>query len=250
MRVLTAFLLLSVLLAQASAQQKKSDRDRDGLVGPVYQVNEKLSQYFSNFYIITTYSLDGDLIKIDAPYGNFHVIKTFKRINENTVLMRYIDVGASNTGQLALAPLPLKDKDGAELYTFHYRDNGVYKRNGDRLILEATHIQESVMTGDRLVWRVFYLLDPQNRLTEKVEVHAHDLKTKQTIYKYDSLSIRAPQYVEHRVDGLTTGTQWFSYEFDDKGNWVKRTRVKEEPAIASSPPNDVTTRTIIYYPSK
>ena len=221
-----------------------------GWPGPVYQVNEKLSQHFPNFYVITTYSPEGNLINIEAPYGNFHVIKTFKRINENTVLMRYIDVGASNAGQLPLAPSPMRDKDGAEPYALHYREEGVYKRNSDRLVLEGTHIQESVMTGDRLVWRVLYFLDPQNRLTEKIEVHAKELKTKQTIYKYDSLSVRAPQYVEYQIDGLTTGKQWFSYEFDDQGNWVKRTRVKEEPAIARSPPNDVTTRSIIYYPPK
>jgi hypothetical protein len=254
MKLFVGFLLLALLYLPTSVQRKKSDRERDGLIGPVSMVTEdrlNAPRQRGDLGSATrrTYSREGNLIEINAPsFGSSRTIESFERVSEDARLLHRRFIGVSDMGPVPLVANPPRDKDGSELYTLRYDYDSYYRReDGGKPTLEATSVQENLLAGGLVFRRKLYLFDAQSRLTEEIEVRAHDLIVRQTLYRYESPTARAPHYMEHRVDGLARYQVWLSYEFDKRGNWIKRTQVREEPFIPSSPPSNVTYRTISYY---
>jgi hypothetical protein len=252
MKVVLVFFLLTVVCLPTPAQQTASDSERAGLMGRVCivaegRLNPPPTVGDLGFATRRTYSQEGRLLEINAPsLGLSRTIETFERVDNNTVLMHRAHVGVSNAEPLLLAWNPDTDSSGNELYRIQFGTNRHYERTGDRVTLKVISVQETLKTRDRLIWRKLYLFDPQGRLMEEMEVQTNDLIVSQTLYNYDTLSARAPVYVETHRDGITNYKAWYIYEVDSKGNWIRRTRIKEEPSIPSSPPNNITYRTITY----
>lgn len=254
MKLIVLSFMTAALWFPTFAQQKKSDRERDGLIGPVHLVAESRLKTMASvgeagFVTRRTYNREGNLLEISAPsFGLSRTIETFERLGDGAGRMHRRSVGVSDMGPVSLIYNPPGDKYGAELYTVRYSHDSRYKRAAAGVTLDSTSIHESLIAADKIVRRKLYVFDPQSRLTQEIEVWSHDLVVRQTFYKYESPSVKAPQYMELRVDGVQKYEVWFEYEFDDRGNWIKRTKVKEDPFIPSSPPNLVTYRTITYYP--
>ena len=250
MKIVLVFFLFTAVCLPTPAQQKKSDRERAGLLGPVCEVAQGIFNPPTLGVLDSTrraFNREGRLLQIDAPsWGLSSTIERLEATDDNTVLMRRSHIGVSNAEPELLASNPDRDRDGNELYTFLYGHETHYERDGDRVTLKAVSLQETMKTRDKVIWRKLYLFDPQNRLMEEMEVRTNDLIMRQTLYKYDSLSAQAPYYVEQRVDGIAKRKVWYRYENDIRGNWIKRIRIKEEPSIPSSPPTNITYRAIAY----
>jgi len=244
-------LFLSTLACLPTQAQEKSDRERAGLIGSVCVVAESR---FNNSPSIgdlsatrKTYTPEGRLLEVNAPsIGMYRTIERFERVDDNTVLLHRATIGVSNAQPPLLTWNPERDSSGNELYRIEVGTNRHYEREGDRVALKAVSRQETLKTRDRVIWRKSYLFDPQGRLIEEIAVTTEDLIVSDTLYNYDTLSARAPSYVETRSDGITKYRVWYTYENDSHGNWIRRRRYKEEPSIPSSPPNNITYRTIIY----
>ena len=242
---------LSALACLPTQAQEKSDRERGGLIGSVCVVAEgrfnKPPSIDDRSATTKTYTPEGRLLEIKAPsIGMYTTIERFERLDDKTVLLHRATIGTSNAEPLLLTSNPERDTSGNELYRIEVGTNRHYGREGDRVALKAVSRQETLKTRDRVVWRKSYLFDPQGRLVEEIAVTTTDLIVSDTLYHYDSLLAQAPSYVERRSDGITKYRAWYTYENDSHGNWIRRRRVKEEPSIPSSPPNDITHRTITY----
>jgi len=242
MAYLCAFLLLVTPNLVTQKLPYLTDRERDGLVGHVRQVVERKA----GGEITTSYDPVGNLVEISRRYGG--VIQTrevYRRERYGEVIMRYYSLSVGDASAPRLSPNPETQKDGAAVYRIVYQYNPVYLRAGDPSSFDGMVYAGSAYSGRELAWRFSYRYDLRGRLISEAEIKSLDLLPSGKLYTYPPHD-RVPLAVEQLENCQRRTKEWFTYDFDKQGNWIKRTLTKSDPAMPSSVFN-VTDRSISYY---
>lgn len=92
----------------------------------------------------------------------------------------------------------------------------------------------------RLSWRITYLYDDDNNITEEDYFRTVSKADHKNIYKYDAKG-NVTALNSCNEDGSIVTAYTYKYEFDKKGNWIKKTE------YMSGTPLNITDREIIYY---
>jgi hypothetical protein len=241
MAYLCAFLLAITANSVTQKLPYLTDRERDGLVGPVRQVVERRAGGETT----TSYDPLGNLVEISQRYEVIQTREVYRRERYGEKFMRYYSLSSGGMSAPRLSPNPETEKDGAAVYRISYQYNPVYLRAGDPSSFDGMLYAGSAYSGRELAWRFSYRYDSRGRLISEDEIRSLDLLPSGKLYTYGPHD-RAPLAVEQLENCQTRTKEWFTYDFDKQGNWIKRTLTKSDPAMPSAIFN-VTERSISYY---
>jgi TonB family protein len=227
---------LALTLAQpAFAQQKKMDRERDGLSGEVYAVREALiyptrqgaapaaASAIPESHTTSYYDKNGDLIlKLEYDGDRMVTRRTFRHNGPDEVIEKVEDGGWDPSVDV-VGPNPPAPK----AIRYNLKDDG-----------HGNLIEESLFSEDgSLQDRTEFKRDHQGRLLERNEKTVRPYaRTAKTTFKYGDGIEPVSSTWETFPNRFITAN--YSYEFDSMKNWVKRRTTGAGPDIE---------RTITYY---
>lgn len=231
-KILGGLLIACCCAGFAFAQAHKSDRERDGLFGPVKSVLTEKEEEASGpkgkeidkiFQSSATYDRNGNLLEDQANMTDFVRKRKVEHVDENTEKFH------SAMG------------DSTEHYKFDTAGNLIETKTvyGDE--------KDNNSQTDR------YKYDSQGYMSEDDTVEPDGKVQSYIHYTYDAKGNLVKQ--ENCLNGAKPpcATEEFSYKFDAHGNWIRRaekvSHVPSEDAYMYED-NGALDRTITYYDSK
>ena len=229
MKNVIVMLIIGVLSSQASVTKRRSDREHDGFVGPTrtvfvywtpisgwaYPAESKCRQLTNEYDQsgrITRHSVypgecGSDEIREDysySPDGN----KSTSR--------RAIRAGNTPSPPPAVSPSNAERENGPGVQVLKYDDFG-------RLIEES-----SVQANGRFSYKTNYTYDAKGRLTETTG-YGNSQVTSRRVFTYTGEE-RVPAELTYygRNGKIYERTTYTDYEFNSKGDWLKRKETTEE----------------------
>lgn len=240
-----AFVLLfafSQVLDEGSPAPAPADRERDGLVAAVRQVVEDRGDSHST---TKTYDAQGNIASESERYGGYTMSRRYKPDVNGATSMCYEAWSMINSTPPPIAAHPVSKQGCGEAYSLRREYRLHFARVGTVVSLAASTLEEKATTGQELAWRTKYFYDAQGRLTKAVGFNVLNAFVQTHLYTYKDKS-KAPETYERLIDDETVLKEWYEYEFDDKGNWIKRETKKRE-AVGYLSTGDVVRRAIKYY---
>ncbi len=250
--VLTSCWLLAAL--PVAAQNRKTDKEHEGLFGSVKSVRVEKAKVLNNsgasveqkrvFSQETAYDLRGNMTEerdsSPAPYHLYSYDSKGDRLEKNA--RTPITTGPPTTadwGFLSNVSTTLyrwvfkHDTRGNRIEAKKYRR--MFGRSDDHRFLSDTQ-------------KVTYRYEDNDRRVETASYDSRDRLLQKWVYIYDS-SPTPTQRDEYKSDGSLAGKEFYTYEYDDRGNWIKRVTSKLSTKNGNSQvePVEVTYRTIIYH---
>lgn len=223
--------------------KEKSDADDEGLKGKVKQVVDELGEARRLSYVMY-FSEKGNFIEKDYySEGNVYLINVYGYLDgKRVVKSKYIESENDNMPRLALpkskADEPLKKADTRYDYSLEYKYvNG--KLAQTRLISNRDE------PGMRYVYN-----HAKNQVERLVYTKEGDLNQKYLVtLDKDGDEIEEIYFGLTNVDIYGDRKYRYTYEFDDRGNWIKKTATGEvtKNGITSALTGYVKYRTITYY---
>jgi len=229
---------------------RKTDRLQDGLVGPVNSVVETYSQSecqalgpggYAGSLRVTSYDREGnkaseafDLYSCDSP-------RIYYSQAPDGTVVTYEETGRCRNSLPIRVPV--------------YKLVREYDLAGNTL-REVSYLNHS------MVWRSDYVYDGKSRLVKKTILNAaepynfnHQFIVPRPstfqpfiigeIYKYGAGAF--PQKVTFLRDGKATWSYSYQYEYDSRGNWVKRVELGRPHMSGTPGSKTVTCHTLTYY---
>lgn len=246
-----AVALVLVIASSVAAQERprKPDRERDDLYGPVKAVNVATSVPgdASKFEPVedSTYSENGALVGRSSYVDGRLAAKTTFGPDEPTgrpvATTSLVGMGFGvRTTRLQPRDETVMPKPSAG-GTYAFRDFRVFDTAG-RLINEA------IMNGDdpkaMPLSRIIYRYDPKGRMAERTRSYgSQGAIVDREVFTYDEHD-HVSESLRYRQGNLLPTKRTYSYTYDERGNWTKRTATEQLGGVATSV---VTTRTISYY---
>ena len=229
---IAACIAFALLASQpAFCQQRKTGRERDGLLGDVYAVREAVitpehqpvDPPSQQRHTTSYYDKNGDLIlKMDYVAGRMVRRRKFLHTGADEVTEK-IEDGGVDTAADVVGHNPPPDQMIRHSLKF----------DSDGNLAEESVVAED---GTRLQ-RTVFKYDQQDRLLEtNVSSGGAIARESRTTYTYRDSS--EPDSSTQEYFAGQPVTEHYSYEFDSKGNWIKK-------RMASS--TQVVERTIVYY---
>jgi len=275
MRTLFVSALLCLLLSvSVVAQTKKTDREHDGLKGPVRSVrveiehfkeDGKSDEHGRHLSRATTYNRDGNKLEDETFYA-YGRISYGKHVLTYDAKGRKIEDAKYQNGQVAREAFTYEDQPPAPLSNNTYWVNQV-KFDSEGRIAEVTRKEENgrlfgrrvfkYQDGSRVVRQESYdseghpsgvlieTFNDQGRLL--TQVNDDDTNARyftRLVFSYDEWG-NERKYEVYGNKGVMDVATFSAYEFDSHGNWVKRMATFERPNQA--PYVEVSYRTITYF---
>jgi hypothetical protein len=251
MRSLLALVVLAVVLVPAAAQERPrpTDRDVDGLVGPVKRVAtfESTAGGPARPVESVAYDADGRLaerVVYAAGVEAGRILYTYDALG-----VRHIRTTTPVSVVLGPRPTRLRPRDlGAE--TFVRDSSGMFvfssiltHDTAGRLINEAIHPGDDP-AKTQLLARILYRYNTQGRLSERMRFFGvPGAPIDKQAFTYDADG-RVTDVVDYKLSNALPTKRSFVYELDARGNWTTRT---ERVALTAQPIPVVTTRKIEYF---
>jgi hypothetical protein len=279
-RLLTA-LIATVLLGYPADAQTKTDKERDGLAGPVLAVRLEKARFLSEsgewkeqakvFSSVQTYDLKGNMTEstfhtndgtlatkhINARDDKGRLIKVFF-YKPNGSLDRKALYTYDTRGKVASIDLIKADGSPINKQRFSYNDNGKMMKADLReadgsteldfeYFYDATEklVEIDYYRSGRLDHKVFLSYNKKGTRNKGVEYTATGSVLSRSTWVYDDRG-NMVEMKHDRADGSFNHKTTFSYEVDSYGNWIKgytETRDKAGTLISK----ETLYRTITYY---
>lgn len=288
MRWLLVF-LLSGLFVFRPAFGTETDREREGLVGPVHTVVSEMAQLSrqedhwveearvrlqasaydakGNLTEQTLYHPDGVLARKSVrTYGTRGTLTKEILYNPDDSIWRQTVYSHDSEGKISEAAHYAADGALAfkDIYTYDAAGNlteflsldpeGYPLRKNVYSYGPGGHVREQAVydADDALpTARNAYTYDATGNLTEVITYGRAGTLSSRWVYTYDAKGNQT-QWIEYRPDGSVSIKQTYTYEFDATGNWIKKvvSEVTTDGDEASLEPSEVIYRTITYYPEE
>jgi hypothetical protein len=280
-----AILGLSAAVAVGSQQQGKTDWEMDGLAGRVrsYLVEEiSLVQKFGDWredsrHLSESRSYDahgrcieayadsdgGSLAKTDYAYdGRGNRIESVRYNPDGSLDVKLVytyDAAGNNSEEAAYGT------DGLLIYkTVSTFDTDAHRVESTRYNAQGSLVWKSVFTYDTgeneidvarynsdgaLMWKSVSRYDGTGKEVESARYFADGSLMGRSVYAYDQAGNRV-ESSEYDADGSVRDVAGWRYEFDETGNWVKKTEQRKVSKFGKTswePTGAVWRRTIQYY---
>jgi YD repeat-containing protein len=243
-----AVLVLAAAPAAAQQRPRQTDRDVDGLAGPVRRVTTSESTAGAPARKVETVVYDGE-----------------GRLVERVVYAAGVEVGriAYSYDALGRRMIRTATPHGIGLGQWHTRlrprerasesfvrgEDGMYVFIGlpgydatGRLLAEVIHAGDDPTKTPPLA-RVMYRYNPEGRVSERLRFYGMPgAPVDKEVYSYDPEG-RVTQAIHYRLSNALPTKRTFAYELDAAGNWTRRT---ETITLAGRQIVVVSTRTIEY----
>ena len=254
-KLLTALALGSTLTAAAYAQRPQTDRDFDGLKGPVKSVTDETAalkkrgkRYVEERRVLSerkTYNADGNFAETesyDEVRGTLFDKAVFSYVGGEQIAtgqrafpLITIEPGLAATGPGGSQPAAPPSPPGA-MYSYTEKFKYEYDAKGYRK-------EMTIESGGRVGHRVVYEFKGDRKETRWYE---GDNLTVHVVERFDARGEPAETTgLDNETGAVTYKSSYTAYEFDARGNWVKRLKTvsaKGEPAE-----REVEYRTITYF---
>ena len=221
-----------------------SDRERDGLKGPVGMVRVEAARFFDSEGKHTegsrkrrerrTYDERGNLHHV-AFYDGDYVISSRFYFPENGDTQSEV----AHIRKSFEAPTGLAAVNGQGVNTLRFKLTHKNDAAGNRI--EASTTAED----GTLVRKLIYSYDKAGNLTQVAQYSGDDKLAHKWIYCATS---DIKQHDEFSEAGALLSRETYSYEYDAQKNWIKRVSSKPAAGSGRAEPFEVTYRTITYYP--
>jgi YD repeat-containing protein len=234
------------------AQKKQSDREHDGLLGQVQTVrwegaivtnlSGKIVSGSPELLWMNTYDLQGNLIERNLDNGERSVFsydsngnKTSKEYTRDDGEQSSLTGSKKKSGGVRLG-------DGTVVYSRIYK----YKYDSKGLRTE-----ESIHTDDgSLIERTRYSYDAKGNRKESFNSIKGGSQVAKATFTYDGAGNPTKRVLHIEINGGLGGldsTEFYDYEFDSTGNWIKRITSRRLSSKSLPVPLEVTYRIIKYY---
>lgn len=228
MTTLFSTILAIVMIFYSLQGQRKSEREHDSLKGTVHDVHvsvAKLSNHSGKlqegkpaFLQSFTYGNNGALIEKKFLDGGLQVKHLYSYDSKGNRSAREIE------------------RDGSRVLLWLFKHDAFGNRT-----------EEVISDSDSVVGRMVYKYDTRaNRVEETISLR--HIAFKRWTYSYDDKG-NAVEGAEYRGGSTPTKRESYSYEFDPKGNWIKKvtSRLVSRKGQSTYEPLFVTYREITYY---
>jgi hypothetical protein len=258
LKVYSATSLLCLLMAiSVSAQARKSDTQHDGLAAQVRSVRSEIAKFSCksgncvegsrSLASIIDYGPDGYLTHAIVPgiqpYHSFVYTANGDRLERQSSIRITKPITTSDFG------FPSEPYTNTTFYRWTFK----HDRLGNR-IEEARYKRTSqALAGSTimavvLIGRLGYKYGEDGRKTEMSYYNSDGSLKRKVVYEYGdqgSITIEA----EVSGNGKSVSKRYYSYEYDGKGNWIKRTTSMwlNEKGASFYLPVEVEYRDITYY---
>ncbi len=215
----------------------KSDRERDGLLGPVQSAMEESGIWTEGASIKRTrnsYSRSGNLLESEVSYSKIGGKNTIASL---TAMYEYADSGVL-----------ISSKTVAEDGTLHTTIRYQYDEHGNL-------IERTLNGGDgRLIWKELNRYDAAHRKVEVRYYLSHDTLRSIAQYSYDERgNLSAVRSLKDcaSADGCQRTEYRAANTYDSKGNLIKKVLYKEDGSVdevrtSKYNANNVLTEEIVY----
>lgn len=247
-------LIFCLSFTQGQTTKRESDRERDGFVGPVKRVFEVWSPISGSNYPAGSrcrsrtkvYDEGGRLVQqshYPGPCGNDEIRDdyTYARDGSRTEKSQEIRGKDSPT-----PPPPRVARPGEEEELGEKEEPGdprmVFKYNAAGRLIESA----SVTPSGKIIYKNTYSYDDMGRMTELTGYDRQGQVSDRHVYSYSGDS-RVPSTSTHhgRDDKVYDRTAYSDYEFNERGDWIKRKHTREQRFNRRSV--SIITREIEYY---
>ncbi len=212
------------------------DRERNGLIGPVWLVTENGDYGLRRTSI---YDRKGNLIREEVNTGHGWQTKKIYEVSESEPFaMCYETLSGINSAPPSLALRPVSRGNCNEFYGIER----VYKRTPEG---EAI-LEERMSAGPELASRTVQVYDLRGRLIQSTYTNAIKLTIATSLYMYEGTA-KQPSSFELQIDGRAVLKAWYEYKIDSQGNWISRKATKSENTGGLFGWDLDCNRTIIYY---
>jgi len=232
MKQFVLLLIFGVLSCQATATKRESDREHDGFVGPVKKVFVTWTPISGSNYppgskcrqMTNEYDQTGRLTRqsvYPGECGSDEIREDFTYSPDGNRTSKYQEILGENSSPPppppAAAPAGEKKENGPPKSVSRYDDAG-------RLVEEGT-----MLPSGKFRYKITYTYDAKGRLIETTGHDDDDRVSSRRVYTYSG-DERVPSGFMYRDgDGkIYEKTTYTDYEFNSKGDWIKRKHTTEE----------------------
>ena len=254
MKNIILVLVFCVVSSQATGPKRETDRERDGFVSPVKKVFvfwtpiagsdypqgskcRQLTNEYDQTGRITRYSI------YPGSCGSDEIRNDYTYSPDGTKTTKTQEIRGENSPP---SPPPPVGRPGVEREHEPLKPALKYD-NAGRLIESGM-----VLPSGKFAYKTTYTFDAKGRLIETAGYDGDDRVTDRRVYNYSGDERVPSEFTYYRGDGkVSERTTYSDYEFNSKGDWIKRTQNKEQMFRGFNRRSVSTTyREIEYYPDK
>lgn len=251
MKRLLLLLILSIACHQADVSKRESHRDQDGFIGPVKKVFVVWSPISGSNYPIGSrcreltneYDESGRLMRHSVylgACGNDEIREDYSYSQDGNQTTKTQEIRGENSPP---PPPPLVSRSNSDEDKGPARRVFKYDQSG-RLIEEG-----KVKSSGRLSYKTTFTYDLKGRLIETTGYDSDNKLSNRRVYKFSGDDRVPSEFAYYGPDGrVYERTSFTDYEFNSKGDWVRRKQTKEETFNRHSV--SMTFREIEYYPDR
>lgn len=278
--------MAGIVCTSEAAGTTKSDKERDGLIGPVQMIIEESGTQTEGAVIwkqATTYDPTGSMTEFKVASGKVGgQVETGKTIYERDSKGRITGSKSfGGDGVLQEKTLYAYDKSGNQIEQAIYDKDGnlkfkfvhAYDADGNRVetksyLRDGSLKSKSIYTYDskrnmnsmssfkdctsdqrcKLAYRADNKYDERDHLAETVIYKAGGSLDERRAHIYN-VGGHEQEMIVYNADGSIREKEIYPYEYDSVGNWIKKTTTKtvsKEGKLVPEPPH-IVKRTITYY---
>ena len=249
MRLILAALMLCSINPQAVTTKYASDREHDGFAGPVKSVSVEYSTIYESHpstpvgshcrEMKNFYDKDGRLMKhsvYPGSCGSDEILAEYTYAQDGSRTARMRSIQGRNSWAPQGIKLATSTDESEPRTTFRYDTLG-------RLIEEAT-----VGATGKIRYKSEYKYDTKDRMIEMIDSQADLQGSARWAYSYEGDNRVPSGVVYYDRDGkMYHQTAYKNYEFNSRGDWVKRKETIEETSNRKTISWKI--REIEYFPS-
>ena len=231
MRQIFLLLILCIVSSQATITKRESDREHDGFVGPVKKVIEMWTPISGSPYapnskcrqMTNEYDQAGRLTRHSVYPGEcgsdeIREDYTYSPAGDRTTKLQ--EIPGENSPEPpppAAAPAHAKRENGPPKEVSRYDDAG-------RLVQEGM-----MLPSGKFRYKLTYTYDAKGRLIETTGYDGDDRVSSRRVYSYSGDQRIPSDFMYYGGDGkIYERTTYTDYEFNSKGDWIKRKHTTEE----------------------
>jgi hypothetical protein len=245
-------LVLCAVGSQTTGPNRKSDREHDGFVGPVKKVFMFWTPISGSNYpdgskcreLTNEYDQTGRITRhsvYPGSCGSDEIRDDYTYSQDGNKTTKRQDIPGENSPPGPPPPVaPPNAKPNAK------RENGPAKEA--RKYDDSGRLIESgiVMPSGKYIYKNAHTYDAKGRLIESTGFDGENQVTDRRVYTYSGDERVSLEFTYYGRDGKISGrTMYTDYEFNSKGDWIKRKETKESFNRRSI---SMTYREIEYYP--
>ena len=224
-------------VAGVEAKEKKTDAAVQGLKGKVELLSETIinpgktkSPVSKNVF---KYDKDGNRLELTSYDPRGQMISNLKSTyvdgkitKEETILANgLVDVSSeikTDAKGNRVEQRDLKTNAVSPLFNF----TQLYKYDEKGQMIERT----SLRGNGTLMYRYLFKYDDKGNRTEWIQIGANGLMVGRVTYKFDEKN-NLVEEISHDSNNVPKATYTYTYEFDRKGNWTRRTKLENNTPV-------------------